>query len=280
MKYYLDTEFIEGFHAWYHPCNWFQKDRPAHTIDLISIGIVAEDGREYYAVSKDFDLKLAWNRYDEYLPDEMGDPPKRVYWLRENVLKPLHKQLAQNISGDMKNVDYFFNLSGFSYRSLKSLIAMYGKTNDQIAAEIQCFTAGMPVNQPGIESSEEYFREVKRLNAMGGIDFYGYYSDYDWVVFCSLFGRMLDLPAGFPMYCRDLKQTFDEIASGFRNSDFLTHFHQETPLTTEEKVQLLKKRPDYPEGDNEHHALADARWNRQLHKFLSKIQYELLNTTP
>lgn len=33
MKYFLDTEFHED----------------GKTIDLISIGIVAEDGREYYA---------------------------------------------------------------------------------------------------------------------------------------------------------------------------------------------------------------------------------------
>ena len=39
MKYWMDTEFIE---------------RP-YTIDLISIGLVAEDGREFYAeISGDF----------------------------------------------------------------------------------------------------------------------------------------------------------------------------------------------------------------------------------
>ena len=39
MKYWMDTEFIE---------------RP-YTIDLISIGIVAEDGREFYAESNEVD---------------------------------------------------------------------------------------------------------------------------------------------------------------------------------------------------------------------------------
>ena len=47
MKYFLDTEFIEGFHK-----PLFGKKR--HFIDLISIGIVCEDGREYYAVSNEF----------------------------------------------------------------------------------------------------------------------------------------------------------------------------------------------------------------------------------
>ena len=39
MKYWMDTEFIE---------------RP-YTIDLISIGLVAEDGREFYAESSEVD---------------------------------------------------------------------------------------------------------------------------------------------------------------------------------------------------------------------------------
>ena len=55
MLYFLDTEFIE------HP----------NTIQLISIGIVSEDGREYYAVSSEFN-------YDD--ADE---------WVKENVLEQI-----------------------------------------------------------------------------------------------------------------------------------------------------------------------------------------------
>jgi hypothetical protein len=42
MKYFLDTEFAETGGT----------ENP--TIDLISLGIVAEDGREYYAESSQF----------------------------------------------------------------------------------------------------------------------------------------------------------------------------------------------------------------------------------
>ena len=56
MKYFLDTEFLEGAQK-----KWFEQTKP--TIDLISIGIVCEDGREYYAISKDFNLKEARNRF-------------------------------------------------------------------------------------------------------------------------------------------------------------------------------------------------------------------------
>lgn len=41
MKYFYDTEFIDN----------------GRTIDLVSIGIVAEDGRELYAVSAEFDIR-------------------------------------------------------------------------------------------------------------------------------------------------------------------------------------------------------------------------------
>jgi hypothetical protein len=43
LKYWIDTEFIE------RPC----------TIDLISIGLVAEDGREFYAESSEVDWSKA-----------------------------------------------------------------------------------------------------------------------------------------------------------------------------------------------------------------------------
>lgn len=62
-------------------------------------------------------------------------------------------------------------------------------------------------------------------------EFWAYYADYDWVALCQLFGRMIDLPKGWPMYCRDLKQAAD-IA----------------------RVSLPKQ------TTQEHNALADAEW--------------------
>jgi hypothetical protein len=55
LRYFYDSEFIED----------------GIVIELISIGIVAEDGREYYAVSTEFD------------PDRAGP------WVRRNVLPKL-----------------------------------------------------------------------------------------------------------------------------------------------------------------------------------------------
>lgn len=41
-------------------------------------------------------------------------------------------------------------------------------------------------------------------------EFWAYYADYDWVALCQLYGRMIDLPKGWPMYCRDFKQWLDD----------------------------------------------------------------------
>lgn len=72
-------------------------------------------------------------------------------------------------------------------------------------------------------------------------EFWGYYADYDWVVLCQLFGTMMDLPKGWPMYCRDLKQLCDSLGN-----------------------------PKLPEqGKDEHHALGDARWNKLAYEFLT-----------
>lgn len=120
MKYFLDTEFIED----------------GKTIDLISIGIVREDGKTYYAESYEF------------------DPDKASQWVMDNVFPFLnHDSISRN----------------------------------HIKQDILDFTAG----------DKE-------------IEFWGYFADYDWVVFCQLFGTMMDLPEDFPMYCNDFKQVMHE----------------------------------------------------------------------
>lgn len=225
MKYFFDTEFIEGSQKTW----WGGKTKP--TIELISIGIVDEAGREYYAVSKDFNLKEAWNRFDlnEGSGDQKNTPPVKVYWLRENVLKKIFKGWQEMSS---LNASYEFN-----YENFKGFLSCYSKTNNHIAGEIKqfCSTSTPP-------------------------EFYGYYSDYDWVVFCWLFGRMIDLPDGFPMYCRDLKQTMDEaIRMWSPGADF----------SKPDIYKMFKHLDGFPaEPANAHNALADAQWTRSLHEFL------------
>jgi len=76
------------------------------------------------------------------------------------------------------------------------------------------------------------------------IEFYGYYADYDWVVFCWLFGKMIDLPEGFPKYCKDVKQMIDEKGN--------------------------PKKPKQISG--EHDALADAIYHKYLYNWVSNLK--------
>ena len=67
MRYFYDTEFIEN----------------GSTIDLVSIGIVAEDGREYYAVSTDADHTKANKWVREHVLDKLPNPSSPLSRSRE-----------------------------------------------------------------------------------------------------------------------------------------------------------------------------------------------------
>lgn len=260
MKYFLDTEFLEGTQIKRflglpigQGCKILDKPyrQTKPTIDLISIGIVTEDGREYYSISKDFNLKEAWNRYDlkkEYPDDtENGAVSRKVYWIRENVLKPIYDDLFMRIVSDdnMLTGDEYVC---FNYKNFKKLINKYGKTNKQIAEEIKFFV------QTG-ERLNNYYENETIVN-----NFYAYYADYDWVSFCWLFGKMIDLPKGFPKYCIDLKQELERL-------------NETLGYNCDEKGNSYKLQEmlDYPKQTNEHNALADARWNKELYKFLQSL---------
>jgi len=281
MKYFLDTEFLEGIQK----RGLFNIKKPKPTIDLISIGIVCEDGREYYAISKGFNLKEAWNRHDLKINKHYPMGPKYVkdFWIRQNVLYPIFKELYNKSREDKDFLrDRFFTYGqGFKYSTLKVLIDWYGIPNSQIASEIIKFTNDdVPVKTIGtttVQLSEESQLDLKRGYTTP--EFYGYYADYDWVVFCWLFGKMMDLPKGFPMYCRDLKQMLDlKWALDDEMVEYLkaiqeTNQQWPTSENIEDifKVEDIKKHPDYPKQDNEHNALEDAKWNLRLYNFLNGL---------
>jgi len=245
MKYFLDTEFIEGSQK-----KIFFKSKP--TIDLISIGMVDENGREFYAISKEFNLKEAWNRWQQRTGEgDINHIEPRLYWIRENVLHPIYKELhsKENLQARQAfqrcNIIVDESKYEFTYSEFKRLINKYGKTNKQIAAEIKTF--------------------VGTRISIGNwdIEFYAYYADYDWVVFCWLFGTMMNLPEGFPKYCRDLKQIFDQYVERnlgrWRDVDMNLDWEA-----------YVKQCEGYPKQKNEHNALADAKWNLKLFEFLTK----------
>lgn len=175
MRYFIDTEFAE------RPCS----------IDLISLAIVAEDGREFYVESCEFRSEMASD------------------WVRANVLPQLWSRRIDALMFCEFSGQHPGNFGGFLHRST-------------IADAVRTFVGE---DRP---------------------EFWGYYADYDWVVFCWLFGSMVDLPKGWPMYCRDIKQLCD-----------------------------LMGNPKLPEqGRGEHHALADARWNKLAWEFLQNSAWQ------
>lgn len=248
MKYFIDTEFLEGSQKEKFPISLFRKNTPP-TIDLISIGIVREDGKEYYAISKDFNLDEAWNRYDiKPVSNIHCGPSEKVYWIRENVLRPIfYKLMGKDIN--FHDIDHYF-----TFKDFKKLINKHGKTNKQIAEEVHDFCITYDAKKSVTENNPE---------------FYAYYADYDWVAFCWLFGKMMDLPKGFPMYCRDLKQMLDEKPVTYKVHTFKGeggYYGSCDPYYKDWKNHV-----DYPKQENEHDALSDARWNKKLYEFLNSI---------
>lgn len=174
MRFWYDTEFLED----------------GLTIDLISIGIVAEDGREFYAVNAD----APWNRI------------KKHPWLMANVVPHLPKAY-----GDARNVQptsWLFNLADPSVRA-----------------------------KPAIASGVRHFLTAHN----GTVELWGYYSSYDHVVLAQLWGTMMQLPKGVPMWTNDIQQ----VAA----------------------AQLLNNHLPAQTG-TAHNALDDARWTRDAWTFL------------
>ena len=160
MRYVFDTEFWERGNT--------------HPIIPLSIGIVAEDGRELYAVN----TQAPWAAIEFESP-----------WLQRNVVPYLAEEAA------------------------------YVTTCADIARLITKFVGTDP--DP---------------------EFWAYFADYDWVVFCQLFGTMITLPKNFPQYCMDVKQLMKHLGVS---------------------------RAELPEQQGvEHNALSDARWTKDCLDYL------------
>lgn len=267
MKYFLDIEFIEGtqrLRKSFIEALFATKIYTEPTIDIISIGITCEDGRQYYAISKDFNLKEAWNRYDLKLekPEDSRQRRFKNYWIRENVLKPIWEELMikdyVSFCGEKMTIDEL-NSVKMTYRHFKKLIKKYGKSNKLIAEEVRQFclpTHGfvrdwyedkygkldISLEYSKLKEYEENFD--KEYQSYQNPEFYGYYSDYDWVVFCWLFGKMIDLPKGFPMFAFDIQQQIEEYKI--------------------DKEQLLKEVPQ----TNCHNSLSNALWNKNAYNWI------------
>ena len=251
MNYYLDTEFIE---SWKKPIKWLPTignfNKPYHSIQLISIGIVCEDGRTYYAISK------------EYNYDDASD------WVKKNVILPMYQELTpahKQFSGENNFHKY------------------EGKTNRQIAKEILQFVAPYHFLSVKYKTGNVVLNQETYLKQFPA-KFFAFFADYDWVLFCSLFGSMNDLPKGFPWYCRDLKQMLDEIVAETSCKDLGIYMTETIPvrddvISFEQKLALVQGFTKYPKQANEHNALDDAKFDKALHEFITSIKQRRIGPT-
>jgi hypothetical protein len=166
MRYWLDTEFIDDGRA----------------IDLISIGIVCEDGRELYLQSVEFNIDRA-------------SP-----WVRENVL--MHLGLCPWV---MAQPPY-------------SLGTIYGaqaqhKTGQCTFSDPAKGIIGAHANCPW-RTRKQLLHEVDRFFRPSGeyeeFELWGWCAGYDFVALCQLYGTMMDVPFNYPHYIRDIQYLLDE----------------------------------------------------------------------
>ncbi|WKD57348.1 3'-5' exoribonuclease.1 [Corynebacterium capitovis DSM 44611] len=127
MRYFYDTEFIED----------------GTTIVLVSIGIVAEDGREYYAVSTDF------------------DGAKANQWVRLNVLAKLPNPQSPTWKSAATIRDEVYAFLGAD-GSRPELWAWVGAYDHVVLAQLWGDMAALPSRIP------RFTRELKQYWEMAG----------------------------------------------------------------------------------------------------------------
>ena len=279
MKFYYDTEFIEGTQK-----KFFGHTPP--TIDLISIGIVNDEGKRLYLISKDFNFKEAWNRYQT---ERVGRNLQgnlvfsKVYWIRENVLFPIFNDLYkmyipeeyQTKFGNYNNFKgYLQRLKGSALkkerRLFKQLLDEYGFTKSQIADKVARFLLDPYYELESIYDTHltlnEFAQAAKSLNI--NPELVAYYGAFDHVAFAWLFGKMIDMPEGLSWYSSDLKVDIDNLCKTL--SDRLT------TRTANDILEEFKNSEDYPKNKGEHNALQDAVWNKELDEFITQMKRRYL----
>lgn len=147
--YAYDTEFLED----------------GRTIDLISIGIIADDGREYYAISSEFDQETV----------------RRHPFLRDNVWKQLP-------------------LTGPQIGALGAPIGQLPPDGELL--QIMQLNEHHPEVKSRKVIAQEVKDFL--LAGQTPPDLWAYFCSYDHVVLAQLFGPMSALPEGIPMWTHDL----------------------------------------------------------------------------
>ena len=146
----------------------FRED--GRTIDLLSIGLVRENGESYYAVVSDAD----W------------DAVRKDRWLLDNVWPGMPTRgLTTKLVTVGRNVERRVDHAG-ALDTASSLV----KPKWVIANEVRDFLTETP-----------------------NLELWAWYAAYDHVALAQLWGRMIRIPKGIPMWTNDLRQEAERLGN-------------------------------------------------------------------
>lgn len=165
LKFYIEAQTFT-----YKPP--FFKRSP---INLVEIALLDESGKNsYWAVSKEFNLRQAWNNEK----------------FRRTVLLPIHKKLADQ--ADIKGTYLADSYEKFTKSSLKNLLSWFGKTSRELRDDIRNYFDSFIDSRPFI------------INSFCGSS--------DIVALCELFNNSGELPY-FLRYLKDLESELDMLTN-------------------------------------------------------------------
>ncbi|MCV7195807.1 polyadenylate-specific 3'-exoribonuclease AS [Mycobacterium angelicum] len=105
MRYFYDTEFIED----------------GSTIELISIGVAAEDGREYYAVSTEFDPERAGSWVRAHVLPKLPPPASQLWRPRRQIRDDLETFFGVSTAGDTDPIELWAWVGAYDHVALCQL---------------------------------------------------------------------------------------------------------------------------------------------------------------
>src|SRR6185295_2797004 len=78
---------LDGAYRYFYDCEFIEDGR---VVDLVSIGVVDEFGREFYAVSTEFDETKAIPWVRRNVLDKLPSPSDRAWRSRERIREDLY----------------------------------------------------------------------------------------------------------------------------------------------------------------------------------------------
>lgn len=99
MRYFYDTEFIDD----------------GRTIELISIGVVCEDGREYYAVSTEFDPGRAGRWVRTHVLPKLPSPSSPLWRSRSRIRSDLEAFLGVHAPADAEPIELWAWIGAYDH---------------------------------------------------------------------------------------------------------------------------------------------------------------------